>query len=115
MVGGPPERPGCAMVSADLVRAVLDAEAAGAVLWEGDPDFGYEVPSDVEGLDAEAGRALLPRLLYADHDRVYEHATLVAAKKRERHALASAIDGLDPAIVAASGWPPTTRERDWRS
>ena len=114
LVGGPPERPGCAEVGADLVGSVLDAEAASAVIWETDPDFGYEVPAVVEGLDAGSGRALLPRLLYADHDRVYEHASLVAAKKRERHAMASAIPGLAPEVIAASGWPPAAMERDWR-
>lgn len=114
LVGGPPERPGCTAVGEDLVAAVLDAEAAGAVIWETDPDFGYEVPASVQALDAGSARALLPRLLYADHDRVYEHASLVAAKKRERHAVASAIAGLAAEITAASGWPPAATERDWR-
>lgn len=115
MVGGPPERPGCAAVTAKLIRSVLDAEDAGSVLWETDPDFGYEVPSEVEGLGGDSWRVLLPRLLYADHDRVYEHASLVAAKKRERHALASAIPGLATEVVEASGWPPAAQERAWRS
>jgi len=113
MVGGPPERPGCLEVEATLIAAVLDAEQSNGVVWERDPDFGYEVPAVVEGLGAAASRCLLPRLHYADHDRVYEHAGLVAAKKRERHALATAIPAVAPEIVAASGWPPPTAG-SWR-
>lgn len=113
-VGGPAERPGCFTVDDGLIETVLDAEAAGAVLWEVDPDFGYEIPSEVVGLDRFAARAVLPRLLYGDHDRVYEHAGLVAAKKRERYDLARAVDGLDEVVVAASGWPPHATHSDWR-
>jgi hypothetical protein len=113
-IGGPAERPGCLEVGGDMIEAVLDAAAAGTARWERDPDFGYEVPALDEGLDAARARSLMPRLHYADHDRVYEHAGLVAAKKRERHALAAALPGVDPAIVAASGWPPAPTAGSWR-
>lgn len=111
-VGGPSDRPGCTAIGAELIGAVLAGIEAGGVIWEPDPDFAYEVPARVPGLDGPAARALMPRLLYADHDRVYEHARLVAGKKRERHDLAAALPGLDPAIAAAAGWPP--RPTDWR-
>lgn len=113
-VGGPADRPGRFTVEDGLIETVLDAEAANAVLWERDPDFGYEVPSEVAGLDRVAARALLPRLLYGDHDRVYEHASLVAAKKRERYELARALDGLSEEVVRVSGWPPHATHSDWR-
>ena len=113
-VGGPSDRPGCFPIDDALIDVVLDAAVAGDVEWEVDPDFGYEVPGAVPGLGSDDARALLPRLLYADHDRVYEHASLVAAKKRERAELAGAVPGLDPAIAAAAGWPPTTGPTDWR-
>ena len=113
-VAGPPDRPGCFPIDQALIGAVLTAALDGGVEWEVDPDFGYGVPAIVAGLDAAAAQALLPRLLYADNDRVYEHAGLVAAKKRERAALASRRDGLDPAIAAASGWPPAPSPADWR-
>ncbi len=87
---------------------------AGRVSWERDPDFAYDLPTDVPGVEGEAARALLPRLLYGDHDRVYEHATLVAAKKRERFDLAKALPGLDPRIAGASNWPPVPTATDWR-
>ncbi len=113
-VGGPAVRPGCSEVDGALIAAVLDAVEQDAVIWERDLDFGYEVPGTVEGLDPVRSRVLLPRLLYADHDRVYEHAGLVAAKKRERYEVAVGLRGLDPEIVAASGWPPPPTAGTWR-
>ena len=111
-VGGPADRPGCTEVGAGLVGAVL--ANLDDVAWERDPDFGYEVAASVPGLDDPAARALLPRLLYADNDRVYEHAGLVADKKQERYGTAAAVAGLDPRILAASGWPPVPTGGEWR-
>ncbi len=113
-VGGPSDRPGCFTVEPPLIEAVLDACSGGTVGWERDPDFGYDVPGSVPGLDSDSARALLPRLLYADHDRVYEHAKLVAAKKRERLELARTVSGLDSDVADAAGWPPTPSGTDWR-
>lgn len=113
-VGGPSDRQGCFAIGADLIGAVLEAAVAGTIAWETDPDFGYDVPAGVPGIEGDAARALLPRLLYSDNDRAYEHADLVAAKKRERAAIASGLDGLDPAVLAASGWPPVPTPADWR-
>lgn len=113
-VGGPADRAGCIEVDAAMIESVLDASSRQAIAWERDPDFGYEVPGGMEGLDQDPFRALLPRLRYADYDRVYEHAGLVAAKKQERHAIAAGIGGLDSEIVAASGWPPLPTAGTWR-
>jgi len=111
-VGGPADRPGCTEVRDELIAAVLGSLSE--VEWERDPDFGYEVPAVVPGLGDPEARALLPRLLYADNDRVYEHAGLVAEKMRERHALATSVSGLDARVVAASGWPPPPTGDGWR-
>jgi len=113
-IAGPRDRQGCFEIGAELIDAVLRAALAGDVLWETDPDFGYEVPARVPGVEGTAARAMLPRLRYADHDRVYEHAELVAAKKRERAAIGGGLEGLDAAIAAASGWPPAPSPGDWR-
>ncbi|MCB0877082.1 MAG: hypothetical protein KDB46_12920, partial [Solirubrobacterales bacterium] len=75
-VGGPADRPGCTEVAPALVAAVLGALPD--VRWEPDPDFGYRVPASVPGLGDPEARTLMPRLVYADNDRVYEHAGLVA-------------------------------------
>ncbi|MFN8114228.1 MAG: hypothetical protein U0R51_13655 [Solirubrobacterales bacterium] len=111
-VGGPADRPGCAEVTHALVGAVL----AGLpdVRWERDPDFGYRVAGAVPGLADPEARTLMPRLLYADNDRVYEHAGLVADKKRERHTIATGVPGLDPRVAAAAGWPPVATGGEWR-
>ena len=111
-VGGPGDRRGCTRISAELVTGLLAARDE--ITWERDPDFGYEVPAAAPGFTDPAGRVLVPRLLYADHDRVYEHAGLVADKKRERYELAAATTGLDPRILAASGWPPVVTGGEWR-
>ncbi|HET6831783.1 MAG TPA: hypothetical protein VFH44_10585 [Solirubrobacterales bacterium] len=111
-VGGPADRRGCIEVGAGLIAAVV--AALDEVTWERDPDFGYLVPASVPGLDDPGARVLMPRLLYADNDRVYEHAGLVADKQRERHALATAIPGLDSRIAAAAGWPPAPTGESWR-
>lgn len=114
-IGGPAERPGCLAIGVSLIEAVLGhvVAAVPTVGWERDPDFGYEVPSDVPGMEGDLARALMPRLLYADNDRVYEHADLVTRKKRERFELAQGLPGLDPAMIAATGWPPqATRWRE---
>jgi hypothetical protein len=111
-VGGPAARPGCIAVTPALVGAVLGALPD--VRWERDPDFGYRVAAAVPGLDDPEARVLMPRLLYADNDRVYEHAGLVADKKRERHAVATALPGLDPRVAAAAGWPPVATGGEWR-
>lgn len=111
-VGGPSDRAGCTEIDGELIAAVL--AGLDRIAWERDPDFGYEVPASVPGLADSDCRVLMPRLLYGDHDRVYEHAGLVADKRRERHDLAAAVPGLDPRVVAASGWPPEPTGDRWR-
>ncbi len=96
----------------ELVARLLDARES--IAWERDPDFGYEVPAAVPGIDDAESRILAPRLLYADHDRVYEHAGLVVDKKRERNDIAASVAGLDPTVGAAADWPPTVTSGDWR-
>lgn len=102
-VGGPEGSEGAVAVSAELVASVLDAAADGAVEWERDPDFGYEVAASVPGLEPPVADALRPRLLYAYNGRVYEHAALVPRIKRERAERLGRIAGLDPRIATALG------------
>lgn len=111
-VGGPADRPGCSVVTSDLVVHLL--RNRDGIAWEADPDFAYDVPGSVPGLTDPEARILLPRLLYADHDRVYEHAGLVADKKRERHEIAAAVDGLDPTVSRVADWPPHPTSGEWR-
>jgi len=86
-VGGPEGDAGSAPITEELITAVLDAEAAGRVEWEADPDFGYEVAASVPGVAPPDDGLLLPRLLYTRADRVYEHAAIVPRVRSEVRAL----------------------------
>lgn len=88
-------------ISAGLVGRVLDAAAAGEVDWEDDPDFGYELPVEIPGLDVEERRILVPRFLYARTDRVYDYAAMVPAAQSERHARLEQVPGMVTALAAA--------------
>jgi phosphoenolpyruvate carboxykinase (ATP) len=107
-VGGAAEELGSREIAAPLVARVLDAAIAGAVDWEVDPDFGWELPMDLPGLDVEERRILVPRFLYARTDRVYDYAAMVPRLRRQRAAALDRIAGLAPAIRAAFA-PPASR------
>jgi ATP-dependent phosphoenolpyruvate carboxykinase len=86
-VGGPDGRAGSQAITEELVATVLDADAAGTVSWETDPDFGYEVAVAVPGVEAPLDGLLVPRFLYTRADRVYEHAAIVPRVRAEVAAL----------------------------
>jgi ATP-dependent phosphoenolpyruvate carboxykinase len=111
-VAGPAGAPGSTEVEGELIAAVLDATDAGKVEWERDPDFGWLVPARVPGVGSPDAEALCPRLLYAAHDRVYEHAELVVEAKRRWHEAVSA-SGAPDVILAATGWPPEPTGKGW--
>ena len=106
-VGGAGDAPSFE-ISADLVGRVLDDAAADEVEWETDPDFGWELPMDLPGLEVEERRVLVPRFLYARTDRVYDYAAMVPAAQRERYARLEAIPGVATAI-SDSVAPPKRR------
>jgi phosphoenolpyruvate carboxykinase (ATP) len=97
-VGGGPEERRSRKIPAALVVRVLDAALAGAVDWEADPDFGWELPMDLPGLDVDARRILVPRFLYARTDRVYDYAEMVPRLRRQRSAALARVGGVDSAI-----------------
>ncbi len=114
LVAGPAGRDGALVVDDAAVETLLEAALGRALEWELDPDFGYEVATGAERLGAPLSRALCPRLTYADHDRVYEHAELVVAVKRERHARVSGHEGAPEAVLEATGWPIEPTGQDWK-
>jgi phosphoenolpyruvate carboxykinase (ATP) len=114
LVAGPPGSEGAVAVDAESCEGLLDAALGGSVEWERDPDFGYEVAGVAEGLDPDLVRALCPRIAYADHDRVYEHAELVVDVKRERHTRISRLPGAPVAVLEASGWPIAQTGQSWK-
>jgi hypothetical protein len=114
LVAGPAGRPGALELPVERVRAALDAALAGSVGWELDPDFGYEVAAAIPGFDGAEADAFCPRLLYANHDRVYDHAQLVEATKRRRYERLSEAGVVDEGILAAVGWPMVATGQEWK-
>ena len=102
-VAGPRGKPGAVEVTEKVVARALDTAQRDEIDWEIDPDFGYEVAAGVPGLDGDQALALMPRLLYTRHGRVYEHAQLVAQTKHERRSALEAVESLDPRILSALG------------
>jgi len=114
VVAGPEGRGGARVVDAELIGAALDAALAGTLQWETDPNLGYETPVAAPGLSGADLDALSPRFLYARNDRVYGHAALIPELQQVLHAAVAAIPGIDPAIVAATGWPPDATGSSWK-
>ncbi len=114
VVAGPAGVSGCFEIEPDLIRSLLAAAVDGRIQWERDPDFGYELAAAAHGIEGTAADALCPRLLYAAADRVYEHADLVVTYKLRRHERLAAIEGVDPALLSASGWPIEPTGQAWK-
>jgi phosphoenolpyruvate carboxykinase (ATP) len=79
--------------------AIVKGIAEGTITWDEDPDFGYQVASDVPGIDDP--ELLQPRRLYERQGRVDEYTGRVQRLKAERAAYLAGFPGLDEAIVKA--------------
>ena len=77
-------------VSTELMKQI----AKEGVVWEKDPDWGYEVPASVPGLDLEK---YTPRRYYTPE----KYAELVDKLRLERRAWLAKFPGLDPVIPGA--------------
>jgi phosphoenolpyruvate carboxykinase (ATP) len=77
-------------VSTEIMKQV----ARESILWETDPDWGYEVPREVPGIDLAR---YSPRRHYPDA----EYAALVAKLRQERQEWLARFPGLDPEIPKA--------------
>jgi ATP-dependent phosphoenolpyruvate carboxykinase len=113
VVAGPADRAGAFPIELSLSELLLGAAIEERIVWESDPDFGYEVAAEVPGVDGAAADALCPRLLYAAADRVYEHADLVATYKRLRYERAVS-SGAGGSLLRASGWPIEPTGQSWK-
>jgi phosphoenolpyruvate carboxykinase (ATP) len=81
--------------------AVVKAIAEGTIVWNDDPDFGYEIADDVPGIDDP--ELLAPRRLYERQGRLAEYRALVERFKAERVEFLEAFSGLEEEIVKAAG------------
>jgi phosphoenolpyruvate carboxykinase (ATP) len=84
-------------ITPDMSAAIVAAIASGAVEWETDPDFGYEVATAVPGVDDP--QILRPRLLYETQGRSGEYAQLVEELHADRRAHMAKYPDLRPEIA----------------
>lgn len=80
-------------------RATVAALAEGAVEWERDPDFGWELAVGLAGW--EGSGLLVPRFHYRRADRVYEYAALVPRTRAAWREELGAVPGLAARVAAA--------------
>jgi len=80
--------------SAAVQEGILD----GTIVWQPDPDFGYEVATSVPGI--EDPELLRPRLLYEREGRLDEYGRIVERLHRDRRAYVEGFAALDPRILA---------------
>ncbi len=78
--------------------AIVAAIVEGAIVWEEDPDFGYEVATDVPGIDEP--ELLRPRLLYTRTGRMSEYQAIIHRLRAERQQYLASYPALDPRIPA---------------
>ena len=81
--------------------AVVRSIAEGTITWDTDPDFGYQVASEVPGLDDT--ELLQPRRLYQAQGRMQEYQDFVERFKAERRTHLERFPHLSREIVAAAG------------
>lgn len=78
--------------STELIKQI----ARGGIQWEIDPDWGYEVATDVDGIP-DYGQRLDPRRYYTDD----EYRTLTQTLRGDRRTWLAQFEDLDPAIRAS--------------
>src|SRR6266511_24746 len=81
-VGGKADDDRSKKVKIPVSSAIVKAIAEETIKWDGDADFGYEVASDIPGIDDV--ELLQPRRLYERQSRLSEYDAFVERFKRER-------------------------------
>ena len=98
-VGGPESVTASKKVTIEHSSAIVKAIAEGTISWTRDPDFGYELASNVPGIDDI--EVLQPWRLYERTGRTDEYRALVNRLKQERAAELAKYAGLEPEILQA--------------
>jgi phosphoenolpyruvate carboxykinase (ATP) len=83
-VGGSDEVDGSEKVRIKHSSAIVKGIAEGTIEWTGDPDFGYEVATNVPGIDDSDSAVLRPKELYESQGRGDDYAKIVETLKAER-------------------------------
>ena len=101
-VGGADSVEGSKKVKIKHSSAIVKGIAEGTIEWQVDPDFGYQVATNVPGIDAEDGDILRPRELYEALGRSEEYDRTVARLKEERVEFLKKFPALSEEIVNAA-------------
>lgn len=81
-------------ISIKVSTEIMKQIAKGGITWEKDPDWGYEVPKEVPGVDLSKYN---PRSCYSTD----EYAARVSKLRQERENWLAKFPGLDPVILRA--------------
>ncbi len=81
--------------------AIVKAIAENTIVWESDPDFGYQVAVSLPEMTDEDADILQPRKLYEAQDRLDEYNQIVERLKNERREYMQKWEGLNPEIAQA--------------
>ena len=100
-VGGPAGSANALKVRIPHSSAIVKGIAEGTITWQEDPDFGYQVASDVPGIEAEDHGVLRPRELYESQGRIADYEKIVAQLKGEREEFLRKFPALSEEIVTA--------------
>ena len=100
-VGGGDDHEGSKKVKIPHSSAIVQGIAEETISWTADPDFGYEIATDVPGVDDI--EILQPRRLYERQGRMDEYNAMVDRMKRERREYLASFPGLDEAIIKSIG------------
>ena len=98
-IGGGDDDPRGVKVKIGHSSAIVKAIAEGAIRWDRDPDFGYEVASSVPGIEGDDELLLRPRALYQRQGRLDEHRRIVERLRAERREYLASFPALDRDIV----------------
>ena len=100
-VGGPEADDRSHKIRIPHSSAVVKGIAEGTITWERDPDFGYQVATEVPGIQAEDRGILQPRFLYHEQGRGDEYTAHVERIRKERLEYLQSFPGLEYEIIAA--------------
>ena len=78
---------------------VVEGIVSGTIVWEVDPDFGYEVAVSIPGFDDP--ELLRPRLMYERRGLMDQYQAIVSTLTDERREYLRSFPGLDSSIVEA--------------
>jgi phosphoenolpyruvate carboxykinase (ATP) len=98
-VGGKADDDRSKKVKIPVSSAIVKAIAEETIKWDGDAEFGYEVASDIPGIDDV--ELLQPRRLYERQGRMDEYDAFVERLKRERAETLSKYPDLTEDIIRA--------------